>query len=265
MMTSINKMATSWQFVSPAGLATVWRREVIAALQYWPSIFGGLATPLLLFSVFGLALGERMPPFGQVSYRQFIIPAVVTLQIAMGTYYQAAYSTYYARNFTMTLEELLTSPLLNGDIILGRALGGMTMGLLTSLPLLIALSLFSSMSLSLAGLLLSAVLLALAGLLFSTLGMGIGLLASNEFLLINASNLVIMPLVFLSDTFFPLSMYSPTLNRIIGLSPVTFLIGQMRQVLFEGVARLEYWLGLLLYLAILLTVTVWMFNRQMNE
>lgn len=262
---ALKQRGMSWRWASLSGVAVVWRREVIAALRYWPSIFGGLATPLLLYGVFGVVLGDLMPSFGTISYRQFVVPAIVILQVALGTYYQAAYSTYYARNFTMTLEELLTSPLGDGDIILGRALGGMTIGLLTSLPLLVVLSWVSGISLSLSDLVLSGILLGLTGMLFSMLGMIIGLIAHNEFLLINASNLVIMPLIFLSDTFFPLSLYSPVLNRVIELSPVTFMMKQLRLILFADNSNLYYWLGMLVYLVLFLGLLAWIFKRQSGD
>lgn len=249
-------------FVSYAGMFTVWRREMVAAVQYWPSIFGGLMTPVLLYLVFGLVVGDLMPSFDELPYHQFIVPAVVTLQVAMGTYFQASYSTYYARNFTMTLEELLTSPLLAGDILLGRALGGMTVGLATSFPLLFVLSAVSGIAFSLRGLALSALLLALTGLFFSMLGSAVGLIAHNEFLLINASNLVIMPLVFLSDTFFPLSLYSAWLEKIIRFSPVTLIVSEMRRVLFARPPEPLAYLGLLAYVAVMLGVTAILFRRE---
>ena len=169
------------------------------------------------------------------TYLQFIFPAVIALNI-MYTSVQSAVSTIWDREFGF-LREILVSPMPRFTILLGKILGGTTVAMFHG-ALVLALARFadlvdvpSDLALGLASMFLLAFALTSLGVVIANRirsfeGFGV------------FSNVVILPLYFISSSIFPLDpsltsaqtrvIYPEWLVTLIELNPLTYAVDALR-------------------------------------
>ena len=241
----------------------VWRREMIRFSRDRARMFAMLIQPLLFLFVMGTGLSSVVDTGGSVDFRTFLFPGV----LAMSVLFTAAFSgisLVWDREFGF-LREMLVAPISRTAIIVGKCAGGATTATLQSFVIL-----------ALAGvvdvpydplLLLTLVLCLFLGSLMLT---AIGVLLSVRIKHIQAampmSQLMIMPMMFLSGALFPLANLPGWLSVLTRLNPLTYAVQPMRAAVFNHLdltaperARLDpaiTWWGWHVPLAVQLLVVV---------
>ncbi len=225
------------------GLYAIWLREVKRAIRDRGQLIGGVVRPLLYVLIMGIGLNPyfRGEIYGEVrfvvpyTYVQFLFPAVIALNI-MYTSVQSAVSVIWDREFGF-LREVLVSPMPRPAILLGKILGGTTVALFHG-ALVLALARFADLSMSLADLASGLALMFLLAFALTSLGVVI----ANRIRSFEGfgvfSNVVILPLYFLSSSIFPLDpsltsaqtrvIYPEWLVTLIELNPLTYAIDALR-------------------------------------
>jgi len=213
--------------------AMVWRREMIGFRHDRARILAMLLQPLLFLFVMGTGLGSVVDTGGDLDFRTFLFPGVLAMSVLFSAAF-AGISLVWDREFGF-LREMLVAPVSKTAIIVGKSLGGATGATLQSLVLL-----------ALAGLVgvpyHPVLLLELLGLLFigAFLLCGIGVLLSARIKQIQAamptSQLVIMPMMFLSGALFPMAQLPGWLEVATKLNPLTYVVQPMRAAIFDHLA-----------------------------
>jgi ABC-2 type transport system permease protein len=211
------------------GLYAIWLREVKRAIRDRGQLIGGVVRPLLYVLIMGIGLNPyfRGEIYGEVhfvvpyTYVQFLFPAVIALNI-MYTSVQSAVSVIWDREFGF-LREVLVSPMPRAAILLGKILGGTTVAMFHG-ALVLALARFADLPMTLGDLAWGLVLMFLIAFALTSLGVVI----ANRIRSFEGfgvfSNVVILPLYFLSSSIFPLD---PSLT-LIELNPLTYAIDALR-------------------------------------
>jgi ABC-2 type transport system permease protein len=210
--------------------AVVWRREMIRFRHDRARIGVMLLQPLLFLFVMGTGLASIVDTGGGVAFTTFLFPGVMAMSVLFSAAF-AGISLVWDREFGF-LREMLVAPVSKFAIILGKCLGGATAATLQSLVLL-----------ALAGLVgvpyHPVLLLELLGLLFigAFLLTAVGVLLSARIKQIQAamptSQLIIMPMMFLSGALFPIANLPEWLAVLTRLNPLTYLVQPMRTAIFE--------------------------------
>jgi len=213
--------------------AMVWRREMIRFRHDRARTLAMLLQPLLFLFVMGTGLGSVVDTGGDLDFRTFLFPGVLAMSVLFSAAF-AGISLVWDREFGF-LREMLVAPVSKTAIIVGKSLGGATGATLQSLVLL-----------ALAGLVgvpyHPVLLLELLGLLFigAFLLCGIGVLLSARIKQIQAamptSQLVIMPMMFLSGALFPMAQLPGWLEVATKLNPLTYVVQPMRAAIFDHLA-----------------------------
>jgi ABC-2 type transport system permease protein len=225
------------------GLYAIWLREVKRAIRDRGQLIGGVVRPLLYVLIMGIGLNPyfRGEIYGEVrfvvpyTYVQFLFPAVIALNI-MYTSVQSAVSVIWDREFGF-LREVLVSPMPRAAILLGKILGGTTVALFHG-ALVLALARFADLSMTLADIAQGLGLMFLIAFALTSLGVVI----ANRIRSFEGfgvfSNVVILPLYFLSSSIFPLDpaltsaqtrvIYPEWLVTLIELNPLTYAIDALR-------------------------------------
>jgi ABC-2 type transport system permease protein len=225
------------------GVYAIWLREVKRAVRDRGQLIGGVVRPLLYVLIMGIGLNPyfRGEIYGEVrfvvpyTYIQFLFPAVIALNI-MYTSVQSAVSVIWDREFGF-LREVLVSPMPRVTILLGKILGGTTVALFHG-ALVLALARFADLSMTLADLAQGLALMFLMAFALTSLGVVI----ANRIRSFEGfgvfSNVVILPLYFLSSSIFPLDpsltsaqtrvIYPEWLVTLIELNPLTYAIDALR-------------------------------------
>ncbi len=226
----------------------IWMREIKRAIRDRGQLIGGVSRPLLWVLIMGIGLNPyfRGEVYGEVrfivpyTYIQFLFPAVIALNM-MYTAVQSAISVIWDREFGF-LREVLVSPASRAAVLLGKVLGGTTVALFHGI-LVLLLARFTDVALSW-----PAVFKAL-GLMF-LLGFGLtslGIVIANRVKSFEGfgvfSNLIILPLYFLSSSIFPLDpaltraqavvTYPEWLVLLVSWNPMTYAVDALRGALIN--------------------------------
>ncbi len=176
-----------------------------------------LVAPILYLLAFGYGLGRGASIEG-FSYLQFVIPGILALTAMTTAFNTSGLKLHVDRLFFKCFDETLMSPVSAFSIIVGKALIGVLRGLLSSAALLLACLVFSPLP---AVSLLFPLSLVVTCFSFSFLGVIVALLAKTHQDMTLFMSLVVLPMAFLSGTFFSLSQVPAALSIILSLSPLT--------------------------------------------
>jgi len=176
-----------------------------------------LVAPILYLLAFGYGLGRGANIEG-FSYLDFVIPGILALTAMTTSFNTSGLKLHVDRLFFKCFDETLMAPVSAFSIIIGKVLIGVVRGLLSSAALLLACLVFSPLpSVSL----LFPLSLVLTCFVFSFLGVVVAFLAKTHQDMTLFMSLVVLPMAFLSGTFFSLSQVPETLSIILFLSPLT--------------------------------------------
>lgn len=209
------------------GFRTLYLREVRRFLAVSVQTVGGpVVASLLLFLVFGVALGGRLPTVAETDYLSFIAPGLVMMGIAQNAFANTSSSLLVAK-LQGNIVDLLVAPLSPMELLCGVALGGITRGLIVGGLTLIAMWPFITAPLPGPG---YALLCAFgAALMFSLLGIIAGLWARRMDEQSAITSFVIAPITLLSGTFFAIGSLPPPFREIALADPLLYMVDGLRR------------------------------------
>ena len=213
----------------------MWLRQMKRFVRSKGRLVSSIVQPL--FFLFILGSGFRVATFvGVDDYLSFLAPGIIAMAILFSSMFTGI-SVLWDKQFGF-LQEVLVAPVSRFSIIIGRTLGGAKVALIQGfIILLIALGLGVKIS-GVFGLLLTFVFMILIA--FTAVGFGLVLASKMEdfqgFQLI--MNLLIMPLLFLSSAFFPVTS-NPTMKIISSFNPLFYMVYGLRGSLVTGAATVN--------------------------
>lgn len=183
-----------------------------------------IVNPVLYLVAFGYGLGRGIS-FGGYSYLEFVIPGIIALTAMTGSYNGAGMKLHVDRLFYKCFDEYLLSPISLFSLAIGKTLIGVVRGLIASAALLVVGVLISP-TLLISPLFL--LVLVTSCFVFSFLGVLVGLLAKSHQDMGTFSTLVILPMTFLSGTFFSLSLLPDAVKAVLYVLPLTHASESLR-------------------------------------
>lgn len=240
MTTTNPTMAPPAVTLAPAGLrhelratSMVWRREMIRFGRDRARMFAMLLQPLLFLFVMGTGLSSVVDTGGAFDFRTFLYPGV----LAMSVLFTAAFSgisLVWDREFGF-LREMLVAPVSTTAILVGKCLGGATAATLQSVVLLLLAGVVGvPYSVPLFAMFLLC--LFLGALMLTSMGVLMSVRVKQIQAAMPLSQLIIMPMMFLSGALFPLANLPGWLAVATKLNPLTYAVQPMRSAVFDQLA-----------------------------
>lgn len=217
---------------------TLWRREVVRFLRQKNRIVGALGTPLVFWLLIGSGIGDsfRSPQtLGGESFLEYFYPGTLAL-ILLFTSIFSTISIIEDRQAGF-LQAVLVAPVSRSAITAGKILGGSTLALVHALAFL-PLAPAAGISLTAGKIAAAASVLFILGFALTSLGFLIAWKMDSTQGFHAIMNLVLMPMWLLSGAFFPPGGAPVWLRILIHLNPLTYGVGALRQVLYQGSARM---------------------------
>lgn len=176
-----------------------------------------LVTPLLYLVAFGYGLGRGIS-FEGYSYLEFIIPGIIALTAMTISFSGAGSKLNVDRLFYRSFDECLMSPISLFSLAMGKTLIGVVRGLISSTAmLLVGFAISPTLIISP----LFVIVLVLSCFVFAFFGVLVAFLAKSHQDMSTFSSLVLLPMTFLSGTFFSLSQIPEVLKVVLYLLPLT--------------------------------------------
>ena len=211
------------------GAGTLYRKEVKRFLRVpGQTLLSPLITTALYFLVFGYSLGGRLREVDGIPYSLFLVPGLVMLGLINNAFLNTS-SSLFILKLQGTIVDLLVTPLSYLEILAGFVGAGCTRALIVGALTWATAALFVGTALPHLGLALIAAFLVAA--CFAACGLIVALWA-DKFEQVNfLPTFVITPLTFLGGVVYSASMLSPSLQALLRLNPIYYLIESMRLAL----------------------------------
>lgn len=194
-----------------------WREMLVLKRTFWKFTSSVLIGPLLYLIAFGWGLGQSIQIDGS-SYMEFVVPGIIVLTAMTTSFNGVGVYINISKLYYHTIEEYQISPISAFSYTLGKILAGCVRGLIAAV-LILALGYVFGTRISMGFFFFLVIFLTC--FLFGALGLIIGLVAKSHEDMGNFSSYVILPMAFLSGTFFSLDKLPKTIACFIELLPLT--------------------------------------------
>jgi len=208
------------------GLWTLYLKEVRRFLKvYVQTLLAPMVTTLLYLAVFLVALASRSGTAATASFSQFLAPGLLMMAMTQNAFANSSSSVTIAK-VQGNIVDILMPPLSAAEVTAALCFGGATRGVMVGVVVALSMLPFVPLTVDSWGLVLFH---GVAGsLLLSTIGV-IGGLWSEKFDHIAAvTNFIVMPLTFLSGTFYSIERLPQSVQTIARLDPFFYMIDGFR-------------------------------------
>lgn len=203
------------------------------------------------------------PIFGKdAEFVDFFVPGILAFVVYLLTTILTLI-TFVGERATGTLERVLSSPVTEGELVMGYAITFGTFGVLqVALLLVIAIVIFNIMVVG--NVLLAFLAVAILAIACQALGILLSSLAKRAEQAIQFLPLVVLPAFLLSGIFWPIQAIPEWLRPLSYLVPPTYAANACRAVMLKGWGLDMIWpdlLALLIFAVVFLVLAVWTLKR----
>ena len=223
-----------------------------------------IAYPLTLYLAFGIGLRGYIADVDGIPYSLFIAPGLISMTAVSAAFDESAWSMWFHRKVQRTIEEYRVNPITVYDIVIGKIVSGFSQGAIKGVAVAAVIFLVTPFRFPPGHFLVYLYFIALGSMVFSCFGTICGTVIDKPENIGRVQGVVIVPLIFLSGIFFPLSSYPGSVLPFVKIIPTTAIFEGARLSLLRGVMDPGYSIILALTAAAAFGLAVWIFNRKIE-
>jgi lipooligosaccharide transport system permease protein len=164
-----------------------------------------------------------------------------------------------------TIESYRVTPISVSEIVIAKILSGFSHGLIKGVAVALVIFAITPFRFQLSSLMAYLAFLIPGSALFSCAGVISGTLLDKPETIGRVEAVLIMPLIFMSGLFFPLSSYPPSIAPFIRLLPTTALFEGARQSMVAGSFSIMYCANLCIFAVLSFVAAVLIFRIKLSE
>lgn len=208
------------------GLWTLYLKEVWRFLKVFSqTIAAPVVTAFLFYLVFAVAFGGSARIIVGVPFVEFIAPGLVMMAIAQNAFANCSSSLVISK-LQGNIVDVLSAPLSAMELTIGYAGGGVTRGLVVGVVTAVVIAVFVPVGIHNVGFI--AYHAVAASLMLALLGIVGGIWASKFEHNAAVTNFIIMPLSFLSGTFYSIETLPAIWRGVAQVNPFFYMIDGFR-------------------------------------
>jgi len=240
------------------GLWTLYSKEVRRFLSvFTQTLLAPMVTTLLFLAIFTLALGGAGRVVEGVDFVRFLAPGLIMMSLMQNAFANTSSSMVMAK-IQGNIVDLLMPPLSATELNLGIAGGGVTRGLLVGMATGMTMWIFVPLGLHSP---LAVIYFAFNGaVMLAFLGVAAGIWADRFEHIAAVTNFVIVPLSFLSGTFYSISRLPPEWQIVAQFNPFFYLIDGLR---YGFIGQSDGTLGVGVVVVLSVNVGLWLLTQRM--
>ena len=229
------------------GAWTLYKKEVLRFLIVWiQNIFSPLISSLLFLLVLSLAIGSERGEVLGVPFITFLAPGLISMQVIQQSFSHSS-SSFMIGKIQGNIVDILYAPLSPAEVTISISLAAVPRSIIIALVTLITFKFI--INLQITDYFLLIVFTLLSSFILGNIGIIAGLWAEKFDHMATVTNFVIVPLSFLSGTFYSIERLPDFLQMISKVNPFFYMIDGFRYS-FIGSADGSIKIGLV-YLTIL--------------
>ena len=208
------------------GAYTLYLKETLRFLSvFGQTIVGPIITSILFLLVISLALGDDRPSVLGVPFIQFLAPGLIAMQIVQQAFSHSSSSLLMGK-IMGNIVDLIGAPLSASEVTLAVILASVTRALMISAISIIIFSLVIEIKIQ--NYIIFFTYLFLSSFIMGAVGFITGLWADKFDHMATATNFIIVPLSFLSGTFYSVERLPNYLNTLSQFNPFFHMIDGFR-------------------------------------
>ena len=235
------------------GAWTLYKKEVLRFLNVWiQAIFSPLISALLFLLVLSLALGNDRGNVLGVSFINFLAPGLIAMQVIQQSFSHSA-STFMIGKIQGNIVDILYAPLSAAEVTLAVTLAAVTRSVMIAF---ISICIFHFIiDFEIINYFTLIAFTFLSSFILGALGIVAGLWAEKFDNMATVTNFIIVPLSFLSGTFYTIDKLPGYLQMVSKANPFFYMIDGFR---FSFIGQSDGSLTVGLIYLITLSIVMWM-------
>jgi ABC-2 type transport system permease protein len=211
------------------GAWTLYQKEVLRFLNVWAqTLFSPLISSLLFLLVLSLAIGSERGDVLGVSFITFLAPGLISMQVIQQSFSHSS-SSFMISKIQGNIVDLLYAPLSAAEVTIAVSLAAVTRAVLIAVISIITFMLLIEIKNYLT--LISFTFL--SSFILGNVGIIAGLWSEKFDNMATVTNFVIVPLSFLSGTFYTIDKLPSFLQTISEFNPFFYMIDGFRYSFIE--------------------------------
>ncbi|MBT1070290.1 ABC transporter permease [Pelotalea chapellei] len=248
------------------GALAIWRRDMLVLRRSVLSeMVAVVAYPLTIYLAFGIGMKSYIGLVEGVPYSLFIAPGLITMTAVNAAYSESVWSLWFHRRVQFTIESYRVTPVSVSEIVVAKIFSGFTHGLVKALTVALVIFAITPFRFAPEHLLGYLAFLIPGSAFFSCAGVICGTIMDKPETIGKVEAVFIMPLIFMSGLFFPLSSYPEKVIPWIRALPTTALFEGARQALVKGSFSAMFVLQIAGMALITFVAAVWIFRLKMSD
>ena len=213
-------------YINWIGFWTLYKKEVLRFLiVIIQTVISPLVTSLLFLLVLSLAIGNDRGEVLGFPFITFLAPGLIAMQVIQQAFSHSSSSIMIGK-IQGNIVDILYAPLTAGEVTLATNLAACTRSLIIALVSIVVFSFI--VDLEYHNLFYIFIFTFLGSFILSSIGIIIGLWAEKFDHMASATNFIIVPLSFLSGTFYSIDRLPDILKSVSELNPFFYIIDGFR-------------------------------------
>ena len=213
------------------GFWTLYQKEVLRFLIVWiQTIFSPLISSLLFLLVLSLAIGNERGDVLGVSFITFLAPGLIAMQVIQQAFSHSS-SSFMIGKIQGNIVDILYAPLSTGEVITAITLASITRSIMIAFVSIVVF--YFIIDFEIKNYITLITFTFLSSFILGALGIIAGLWAEKFDHMATITNFVIVPLSFLSGTFYSIDRLPDFLQSISKANPFFYMIDGFRYSFIE--------------------------------
>jgi lipooligosaccharide transport system permease protein len=247
------------------GAVSIWGRDMLVLRRsLFSEMLAVIAYPLTLYLAFGFGLQGYISNVNGVPYGLFIAPGLISMTAVNAAFDESSWSMWFHRRVQKTIEEYRVNPITVYDIVIGKIMSGFSQAFFKGVAVAAVIIVLTPVRFSPPNLAIYLLYIALGCMTFSCIGTMIGTIVDKPANIGKIQAVVIVPLIFMSGIFFPLSSFPKSIVGVVRLLPTTAIFEGAREALLQGTVDTTFLLILAVTAPLSFFLAVWTFNRKIE-
>jgi lipooligosaccharide transport system permease protein len=248
------------------GSLAIWQRDMqVLRRSIISELVAVVAYPLTIYLAFGVGMQSYIGLVDGAPYSLFIAPGLITMTAVNAAYNESVWSLWFHRRVQFTIESYRVTPVSVSEIVVAKIFTGFTHGIIKGCAVGIVIFAITPFRFPLEHLLQYLLFLIPGSALFSCAGIISGTVMDKPETIGKVEAVLVMPLIFMSGLFFPLSSYPPSLISWVRALPTTALFEGARRALIAGEVLPLFALQVSLSALLAFVAAVFIFRFKMAE
>lgn len=248
------------------GSLAIWQRDMqVLRRSIFSELVAVVAYPLTIYLAFGVGMQGYIGLVDGAPYGLFIAPGLITMTAVNAAYNESVWSLWFHRRVQFTIESYRVTPVSVSEIVIAKIFTGFTHGIIKGCAVGLVIFAITPFHFPLEHLLQYLLFLIPGSAFFSCAGIISGTVMDKPETIGKLEAVVVMPLIFMSGLFFPLSSYPQSVIPWVRALPTTALFEGARRALVSGDVLLLPVLQVSISALLTFVAAVFIFRYKMSE